>query len=218
MRTASQHLITAAAFVIASLSFAANANTPPPANSAKVTAEPGAMAASAADMVVANPAGKTTVTAVVDYQDYTSHMIRDRLAAFAKENPDIKIAVKPWAAGGPLSRFCAKAAYAVAKQGRLPEFHAAMMSDLGPHTWYSLRNVAPQLGLDWKKFESDFADESLDRQVDADAQSIAKLKISNSPAFIAGGEVFSGAWDKINFSRIAEAARSATNSGAVASR
>ncbi|MBX7199939.1 MAG: DsbA family protein [Rhodospirillaceae bacterium] len=217
MRTASARFFAAAIFVIGSLAQAASANATP----AESTSHPAARnqaVPSATEMVVANPGGKAAVTAIIDYQGHPLHPMRDQLSAFTKENPDIALVIKPWASGGPLSRFAAKAAYAAAKQGKLSEFHAAMLSDLGPHTWYSLRNAAPAFGLDWKRFEADFSNEALDRQVEEDARSIAALKITNSPAFVAGGRVFNDPWDKINFAQIAEAARHTKGAGAAAAR
>lgn len=215
MLTASARVFTAAVFISASLAHAASANSTS-ADSTSGSVSQIQAAPSVREMVVANPGGTATVTAIVDYQGYPLHMMRDQLAAFTKENPDIKLVIKPWASGGPLSRFAAKAAYAAARQGKLPEFHAAMISDLGPHTWYSLRNAAPAFGLDWKRFEADFSEQTLDQRVDADARSIAALKVTNSPAFIAGGRVFDSAWNKVNFAQIADAARQAQESAAVA--
>lgn len=214
MRTVSLRLFAAALSAIGSLACTASATTPPSEQSRPSHIQ--AVTVSADDMVVANPNGKATVIAVVDYQDYGLHMLRDRLSAFANENPDIKMVVKPWASGGPLSRFAAKAAYAAAKQGKLPEFHAAMISDLGPHTWYSLRNAAPAFGLDWKRFESDFADQALDRRVDADARAIAELRLSTSPSFIAGGRVFRDPWNKIDLAQVAQTARQEKGADAIA--
>lgn len=215
MRIASVAFLVASVSIIGSLAGAAQATTQPADHTPPSPIQ--AAAASPADMVVANPNGKATVIAVVDYQDYGLHMMRDQLSAFARENPDIKLVVKPWASGGPLSRFAAKAAYAAAKQGKLPQFHTAMISDLGPHTWYSLRNAAPAFGLDWKRFETDFADQALDQRVEADARTIAELKISSSPAFIAGGRVFRDPWNKINLAQVAQTARQEKGTDAAAS-
>jgi protein-disulfide isomerase len=160
-------------------------------------------------LIAANPEATATVVALIDYDDPGAQMLRQKLGAFGKDNKDIKLEVKPWAADDPLARLSAKAAYAAQRQNKFPAFNDAILRDPGSHTYLSLRDLANIIGLDWAQFTKDLDDPKLGEAVDANAQLAAKLKATADPAFVAGGQVFTGPWDKVDFKAIALAARNA---------
>lgn len=161
----------------------------------------------AQDLVAANPQGRTVLVAVINYENVAGRGVHDRLAAFARANPDIKIVVKPVAGAGPLSEFLAKAAYAAARQGRFAAFHDGAIAASQANTYYSLRDSAPLLGLDWSQFQRDFQDPAIAEQVKANAKYAADHKIAEAPAFIAGEQVFAGPWEKLDLAKVAAAVK-----------
>lgn len=165
-------------------------------------------AAQGPDLVAANPGGGATLVALVNYESPTGRITRDRLVAFAKQNPDIKILVRPMGAGGPLSEFLAKAAYVAARQGKFLAFHDAALTAPQAHTWYSLRDNAPLLGLDWLRFQQDFMDPKIAEAVRANVEFAKERNIAGPPAFVAGGKVFAGATPDL--AQVAAAARGGT--------
>jgi protein-disulfide isomerase len=196
---------TAAVLAISSISTAAVAAAVPEKPAAAQPA-PLAPAVPGPDLVAANPGGSATLVAVVDYESPTGRATRDRLVAFAKQNPDIKIVVRPMGAGGPLSEFLAKAAYVAARQGKFLAFHDAALTAPQAHTWYSLRDSAPVLGLDWARFQQDYMDPKIAEAVRANVEFAKEQKIAAPPAFVAGGRVFAG--DTPDLAQAAAAAKS----------
>lgn len=186
---------------------AINAFAPAAGAASAVAAKPEAVApASATDLVAANPAGSTTVVAVINYESAAGRMMGERLAAFARANPEIRIVVRPVAGGSPLSEFLAKAAYAAARQGRFQAFHEASLAAPIANTWYSLRDSAPLLGLDWQRFQQDFMDPKLIEEVRANGKFAEEHKLA-APGFVAGGQAFGASWDKMDLTPVAAAAK-----------
>jgi protein-disulfide isomerase len=164
-------------------------------------------AAQTAELVAANPNGASTLVAVVNYENIAGKPVLDRLAAFGRANPNVKLVVKPVAGPGPLSEFLAKAAYAAARQGKFAAFHEAAILAPQAHTYYSLRDSAPLIGLDWARFQKDFQDPAIAEEVRANAAFAQEHQIASPPAFVAGGQVFAGPWDKLDLAKIAVAVK-----------
>ena len=165
-------------------------------------------------LVAANPDAGASLVALIDYEDPSAQLLRDKLAAL-QSNKDIKLVVKPWASYGPLSRLSAKAAYAAERQGKFAAFHAAIMNDPGSHTYLSLRDLSFAHGLDWDRLAKDLDDPKVGEAVDANVKLAESLKVTSGPAFVAGTQVFNDPWNKLDFAAIARAAKSG---GAVASK
>jgi protein-disulfide isomerase len=170
-------------------------------------AEPQAAASRSAELVAANPNGASALIAVINYENIAGRAVHDRLVAFSRANPNIRFVVKPIAGTGPLSEFLAKAAYAAARQGKFAAFHEAAISAPQPNTYYSLRDSAPLIGLDWPRFQKDFQNTAIAEEVRANAKFAEEHKIAGAPAFVAGGQVFAAPWDKLDLSKIAAAAK-----------
>lgn len=160
-------------------------------------------------LVAANPEAGASLVALIDYEDPGTQLLREKLAAFAKANKDIKLLVKPWGASGPLARLSAKAAYAAERQGKFRVFHEALLADSGSHTYLSIRDMSYAIGLDWGKLAADIDDPKTGEAADANAKEAERLKITSGPAFIAGTRVFNDPWNKLDFTAMAAAARSA---------
>lgn len=159
------------------------------------------------ELVAANPGGDSTLIAVINYQDLAGGTFRERLAAFAKQNPDIRIVVRPTSGVGPLAEFLAKAAYAAQRQGNFSSFHDAVLAAPQAHTYYSLRDHAPAIGLDWAKFQRDFQEPQIAEQVAANAAFMKENNITVTPAFVARGKVFAGPLEQLDLPAVAAAAR-----------
>ena len=172
-----------------------------------LAANPASPAESGTELVAANPGGTSTLVAVINYENVAGRMLRDRLVAFGRDNPDIKVVIRPVPGGGPLAEFLAKAAYAAAQQGRFAAFHDAALTSPQAHTWYSLRDNAPLLGLDWPRFQQDFQNPKTAEAVQANVKFAEEMKITSPPAVVTAGRVFTGPWEKLNFTEVAAAAR-----------
>lgn len=171
------------------------------------TAQPQAAAGPVTELVAANPNGASTLIAVIDYENIAGKPVRERLIALGRANPTIKVVVKPIGGSGPLSEFLAKAAYAAARQGKFAAFHEAAISAPQANTYYSLRDSAPLIGLDWPRFQKDLQDPAIAEEVRANAKFAEERKVASAPAFIAGAQVFTGSWDQLDLAKIAAAAK-----------
>ncbi len=170
---------------------------------------PAAIPASREGLVAANPGGEVTVLALLDYEDVGTQLIGEKLKEFTRRNPDIQLVVRPLAQRGPLSTMTAKAAYAAARQGKFAELHDALLHDPGSHTWLSIRNMAPLVGLNWDRFQTDFESPQVAAAVEANVKFASGLKLQDGPVFIAGERVWSEPWNKVDFARLAQEARAA---------
>ncbi len=164
-------------------------------------------AAQSPELIAANPSGASTVVAVINYENVAGKSLHDRLTSFGRANPNVKLVVKPVAGTGPLSEFLAKAAYAAARQGKFPAFHEVAISAPQAHTYYSLRDNTPLIGLDWARFQKDLQDPAIADEVRANATFAAEHTIGSPPAFVAGGQVFTGPWEKLDLAKVAAAAK-----------
>ncbi|MGE4062004.1 MAG: DsbA family protein [Rhodospirillaceae bacterium] len=179
----------------------------PPAFAASAVAPaPAPVAASGAELVAANPNGASSVILVVNYERAAGRNMHSRLAAFARANPDIKVIVRPVGGGGPLADFLAKAAYAAGRQGKFAAFHEYALAAPIANTWYSLRDNAAVVGLDWARFQRDYMDPAFAEDVRANAAFAEEQKVT-APAVVAGGRAFSGPLETMNLTEIAAAAR-----------
>lgn len=161
------------------------------------------------DLVAANPGGATTLIALLDYEDLSTQMLRQKLGDFIKSNRDIRVVVKPWASNGALARLSAKVAYAAERQGKFAAFHDAMLADSGAHTYFSFRDMTPVLGLDWERMQKDLDDPKVGEAVDANGKYAESQGVKSGPAFVAGARVFNTPWNQVDFAQIATEARAA---------
>lgn len=181
----------------------------PAAKAPAAKAEPKADPTPGPPLVAANGDSTRTVVALIDYEDAGAQMLREKFAAFAKSNRDIKLEIKPWASSGPLSRLSAKAAYAAQRQGKFTAFHEAVLADPGSHTYLSIRDLSFAIGLDWEKLAADLDDPKTGEAVDANNKLAESLKVTAGPAFVVGTRVFNDPWNKLDFAAIAAAAKGA---------
>lgn len=198
-----------ALFALSTVPFLASQAAEAPAGKSAAKADP----TPGPPLVAANPEGGLSLVALIDYEDPGAQLLREKLAAFAKANKDIKLLVKPWAASGPLARLSAKAAYAAERQGKFQVFHEAMLADTGSHTYLSIRDMSYAIGLDWEKLAADIDDPKTGEAVDANAKEAEGLKLTPGPAFIAGTRVFNDPWNKLDFTAMATAVRGAKGVG-----
>lgn len=99
---------------------------------------------------------------------------------------------------GPESELAARAARAAGRQGRFWQYHDALYrhqgrENSGTVTGTSLLATARSVGLDLARFQRDYADPEIAKQVSDDRELGAALGVTGVPSFVIGGQMIVGA-------------------------
>lgn len=90
----------------------------------------------------------------------------------------------------PNSVQAAVAALAAGRQGKFGDMHAMLFQNQRAHDKPSLRSYAEKIGLDMAKFEKDFADPALEKQVDAERGEGISAGLQGTPTFYINGREY----------------------------
>lgn len=94
--------------------------------------------------------------------------------------------------GTELPERAALAAKMQAEPEVLSQLHAALMSHEGRLTPDAVELIAVDLGLDWSRMLQDMNSDVVENQIGRTMSNARALRINGTPAFIIGGQVFSG--------------------------
>ncbi len=147
---------------------------------------------------------KVTIVEFSDFQCPFCKRGMDTMDAVAKEYPEkVKIAFKhlplPF---HPEAKPAARAAIAAQKQGKFWEMHDKLFENqksLGEELYMSL---AKEIGLDMDKFQKDFNDPAVAKQVDDDAAQATSLGVRGTPGFFVNGVQVRGAQPLPEFKKL----------------
>lgn len=113
------------------------------------------------------------------------------------DDGSLRIEFRDLALFGEESVRAATAARAAGLQGKYFEFQQALFGAL-PNTGHPdvpddlVYSLVDRLGLDRKRFATDWADSSLKKAVAADTAEAQQLGINSTPSFVVGGQYFEG--------------------------
>lgn len=158
---------------------------------------------------VSKPAAEGQVQ-IVEFFDYRCGYCKKVFPALQKalaDNKDARLVYKEFPILGPESLVAAKAALAVAKQGKYPKFHEAMMTAPTPPTSASIEQTAGALGVDVAKMKADMESPEIAAALERNRQLAAALGVEATPTFVIGGEIVPGAVDEAGFKQLIEKAK-----------
>ncbi|WP_088310415.1 DsbA family protein [Novosphingobium sp. B 225] len=142
--------------------------------------------------VLGNPQGKVTL---VEFTDFACTYCRSSVAdveALIKTNPDLKVVVRHMPILSPQSGVAAQWGLAAAEQGRYAAFHHAMFAAGRPDAT-TIEAAARVAGLDLARAQKFVADASVAKELEGNLNYARTLGFDGTPAWVIGGQMFSGA-------------------------
>lgn len=153
-----------------------------------------------------NVEGNVTMVEFFDYSPYC-RQVAPIMAQAVADDPQLKIVYKEFPILGPASVFAAKAALAADRQGKYVEFHKALYGAKTRVTEAVVLKVAAETGLDVPRMQTDMQSPEIQASIDRNMELAQALKITGTPGFIVGDQIFPGATDLETMKKLIERAR-----------
>lgn len=148
-----------------------------------------------ASPVGGNAQGEVTLVEFFDYNCPYCRLAAPLLDQLQKDDPGLRLVYKEFPILGPGSTFAARAALASHLQGKYLAYHQAMMTHKGAITETSTLQIAAATGLDLEKLQLDMQMPEVAAEIDANFALADALRLSGTPAFVAGDVVVRGLID-----------------------
>ena len=157
--------------------------------------------------VIGNPHASVAVIEFFDYACPYCKAAEPRLEALLKSDKDTKLVLKEFPILTPESMIATKAALASVKQGKYAQFHNALMNYKGPLESSVIFDTAKEVGLDVGRLRKDMASPEITDEILANFNLARSLRIFQTPGFIVGNHILTGASADIDFPKAVAAAR-----------
>ncbi|MCB2093544.1 MAG: DsbA family protein [Rhodobacteraceae bacterium] len=146
--------------------------------------------------VLGNPEGDVTVVEFFDYNCPYCRRAAPEVDALIAKDRNIRLVYREWPILGEGSVFAARAALASRKQGKYPEFHAAMMRLQGRAEEKSVLRVAAELGLDMDRLRQDMTAPEIEEHIATSMRLTRGLGFQGTPSFVIGDGLIPGFVDR----------------------
>lgn len=158
-----------------------------------------------------NPHGDVTLVEFFDYRCPYCRQVEPFLQALIKYDHGLRVVVKELPILGPASVYAARVALAAYRQGKYEQFHNAVMSKRSNFDEATLLRLAEDAGLALDRLKTDMNNPDVDAEIKRTTEIAKALKLSGTPAFIAGIELIPGATDVETLQALIDEARHGTN-------
>ncbi|MER9071985.1 DsbA family protein [Mesorhizobium sp. M0904] len=155
-----------------------------------------------------NAEGNVTLVEFFDYNCPYCRQMAPVIEQAAADDPQLRIVYKEFPILGPDSVFAAKAALAADKQGKYTAFHKALYGSKTRVTEAAVLKIAAEAGLDVERMKGDMRQPDIQALIDRNMELAQALRITGTPGFIAGDQIFPGATDLATLKKLIEQARS----------
>jgi protein-disulfide isomerase len=139
-----------------------------------------------------NPSPKVTLVMFTDYSCGYCRASMPVVARLLAENPDLKVVWREIPVLGPESEAAARVALAAAAEGKYLPLHKGLFAAGRPDR-ATIAKVAGASGLDAGKLAAFGKGEQVTRELASNMALAGRLGVTGTPAFVIGGEFFSGA-------------------------
>jgi len=142
---------------------------------------------------VGNAKGDVVVVEFFDYQCGHCKKVNESIVKLISDDKNVKVIYKDFPILGAASTSAAKAALAVAKQGKYEKFHDALLSKKDHISDELINQTAKEVGADVAKMQKDMADPSIEKALQANLDLGAEIGVRGTPMFIIGANLYPGA-------------------------
>ncbi|RUW60707.1 DsbA family protein [Mesorhizobium sp. M7A.F.Ca.US.008.03.1.1] len=154
-----------------------------------------------------NAEGNVTMVEFFDYNCPYCSQVMPVMEQAVADDPQLKIVYKEFPILGPDSVFAAKAALAAERQGKYAAFHKALFSTRTRVTESVVLRVAAETGLDVTRMKTDMQQADIQGLIDRNIELAQALRITGTPGFVVGEQIFPGATDLATMKKLIEQAR-----------
>jgi protein-disulfide isomerase len=154
-----------------------------------------------------NAQGDVTLVEFFDYNCPYCRQVAPIMEQAVADDPQLRIVYKEFPILGPDSMFAARAALAADRQGKYGEFHKALYAVKTRVTEAVVLKVAAEIGLDAARLKSDMQQPEIEGSIGRNAELAQTLKITGTPGFVVGDQIFPGATDLETMKKLIERAR-----------
>ncbi len=147
---------------------------------------------------------------VIEFFDYNCGVCKRALSVvekLKKQDSNLRVIYKEFPILSESSYTAAKAAMASIKQGKYPEFHAALMKNPGKLTEKRIFEIARSVGIDEQLLAKDMTSPKLERNIQVNHSLAQALNITGTPGYIIGDIIFTGGLPYGELVRIIERTR-----------
>jgi protein-disulfide isomerase len=155
-----------------------------------------------------NADGNVTLVEFFDYNCPYCRLMAPIMDQAVADDPQLKIVYKEFPILGPDSKFAAKAALAAERQGKYLEFHKALYGSKTRVTEAVVLKIAAEAGLDVGRMKTDMQQPDIQALIDRNTELAQALRITGTPGFVAGDQIFPGATDLATLKKLIEQERS----------
>ena len=152
--------------------------------------------------VMGNPEGDVTIVEFFDYKCPYCKRAAGTLKEVVASDGNIRLVMKEFPILGPQSIKAARAALAVARQGKYEEFHWALMTEPGDMSDPHIRQVARTVGVDVDRMMADMDSPEIQAMIARNHDLAQALQINGTPAFVIGDTLIPGAVDRKTIERL----------------
>ena len=157
--------------------------------------------------VMGNPDGDVAIVEFFDYKCPYCKRAAGTIKKVVAADGNIRLVMKEFPILGPKSIKAARAALAVAKQGKYEEFHWALMTEPGDMSDPHIRRVARSVGVDVDLMTRDMKSPEIQAMIARNHELAQSLQITGTPAFVIGDTLVPGAVDRQTLERLVAQAR-----------
>jgi protein-disulfide isomerase len=154
-----------------------------------------------------NAQGDVTLVEFFDYNCPYCRQVAPIIEQAMADDPQLRIVYKEFPILGPDSLFAAKAALAADRQGKYGEFHKALYGVKSRVTEAVVLKVAAETGLDVTRLKSDMVLPDIEASISRNAELAQALRITGTPGFVVGDQIFPGATNLETMKKLIEQAR-----------
>ncbi|WP_137935452.1 DsbA family protein [Mesorhizobium comanense] len=154
-----------------------------------------------------NAQGNVTLVEFFDYNCPYCRVMAPIMDQAVTDDPQLRIVYKEFPILGPDSVFASKAALAAAKQGKYTTFHKALYGAKTRVTEAVVLRIAAEAGLDVERMKADMRQPDIQAMIDRNTELAQALRITGTPGFVAGDEIYPGATDLAMLKKLIEQAR-----------
>lgn len=156
-----------------------------------------------------NAQGDVTLVEFFDYNCPYCRQMAPIMEQAAANDPELKIVYKEFPILGPDSLFAAKAALAAQLQGKYGAFHKALIGARTRVTEAVVLKIAGEAGLDVERMKTDMQQPDIQALIDRNTELAQALRITGTPGFVVGDQIFPGATDLETMKKLIRQARAA---------
>ena len=157
--------------------------------------------------ILGDPKGDVVIVEFFDYACPYCKAVEPRIEALLRSDKHVKLVLKEFPILTPASMVAARMALASFKQGKYRQFHLALMRFSGYLQASDVIDTAKSVGLNVERLKNDMYAPDVTDEIIANFNLARSIRAFQTPTFIVGGHILTGASAEIDFPKVIASAR-----------